>query len=217
MGKHQIVTFSGTDGAGKSTQIEAYQKYLEEKKIKHRVIWGRGGWTPGVELIKKLVRKDKGMTDEQKTVYREQIHANPKKEKLLLIGSILDLYLYFGIYYRFLKWTNKVLVCDRYIWDTMIDFKVIYPNIPFEKWIIWKWLLPFLPKPNRSIMLLINAEESERRCAEKEDKFPEPIERRLARVKLYHSYVENGKWTNVYDGMQSKDDIANRIIEDIGI
>ena len=190
MGKHQIITFSGTDGAGKSTQIGVYTKYLEEKKIEYRVIWGRGGWTPGVELIKRIVRKDNGMSDEEKKVYREQIHANPKKEKLLLIGSILDLYLYFGIYYRFLKLTNKVLICDRYIWDTQIDFKVIYPNINFEEWFIWKCLLPFLPKPNRSVMLLIDAEESERRCFEKKDKFPEPVERRRERIKLYHAYVK---------------------------
>lgn len=215
--RHLMISFSGTDGAGKSTQIEAYTAYLEKHKIPYRSIWGRGGWTPGVEFIKRIVRRDKRMNDDQKEVYRQKIHDNPKKSKLLLIGSILDLYLYFGVYYRILRLSNRILICDRYIWDTMIDFKVIYPNIDFEKWIIWKWLIPLLPKPDHSVMMLIDAQESERRCIEKQDKFTEPVERRRQRVELYHLYVQSGKWSAVYDGTRTKESITTDIIQLIDI
>ena len=38
-----MVTFSGIDCSGKSTQIEIIRKYYEDKGIKARVIWSRGG------------------------------------------------------------------------------------------------------------------------------------------------------------------------------
>ncbi len=207
-----MISFSGIDSAGKSTQISLLESYYKYQNKKCKVIWGRGSWTPGVELIKKIVRKDKGFSSEQKAEYREQIHNNPKKQKLLLIGSILDLYLYFGIYYRWLNLVNDELICDRYIWDTCADFKVMFSEYDYENWLIWRGLIKFIPKPKRSFMLVIPTEESLRRGHLKQEEFMESEERKREKIKKYRSLIEQQKWTDILDGMVSIDEIHKNIL-----
>ena len=42
----KLITFSGLDSAGKSTQIDKVINYLNLKKQKVRLVWSRGGYTP---------------------------------------------------------------------------------------------------------------------------------------------------------------------------
>ena len=89
-----MISFSGIDCGGKSTQIEKIDAYFKEKGKKCKVIHSRGGYTPLLEFVKTLIRKDKGGKDEDSEKYRAEIHGSPKKRKLLLWLSIADLGLY---------------------------------------------------------------------------------------------------------------------------
>ena len=51
-----IIVFSGVDCAGKSTQIELLKKEFLGQGIESQSLWSRGGYTPGFELLKKLLR-----------------------------------------------------------------------------------------------------------------------------------------------------------------
>jgi hypothetical protein len=70
------------------------EKLLRKNNIKAKKVWGKARGTPGVEFIKKLVRRDKSMSFGKKMEYRAQIYKSFKKKRLLLIASILDLYWY---------------------------------------------------------------------------------------------------------------------------
>lgn len=206
-----MISFSGIDGAGKTTQIELLEGYLKERGLKTKRIWARGRCTPGVVMIKNIVRTDKDLDEEGKKEYREQIHKSSKKRKLLLIASILDLYWYFGIYYRLLNISNKFLICDRYLWDTYIDFKVDYNEFDFEKWLIWKVLPKIVLKPDKSFMFVVTPEESYRRGLEKNEAGLQTIEQKEQKIGLYLKMVEENKWTNVIDGTRDVTDISNEI------
>jgi thymidylate kinase len=208
-----MISFSGIDGAGKSTQIELVKDHFDKQGIKYIMIWGRGGWTPGLELIKNIVRTDKKLDKDGRENYRISVHANPRKKKLLLIGAILDLYFYFGIYYRYLNIRGIEVICDRYIWDTYIDFKVNYSMFNFEKWIIWKMLLVFIPYPSKSIILVISTEESTQRCKSKIDDYTESEEIRKYKIDLYYDMINKKKWTHVINGCQTIDKIFSDIKE----
>src|SRR5690554_2016130 len=119
-----MISFSGLDSSGKGTQIAVTEKHLNEQGIKCRTLWARGSWTPGIELIKRIVRRDKGLTDKQKEQYRRKVRSNPWIQRLILILSILDLIWYWGLFYRLAGLFVSVLICDRYIWDTLVDFRV---------------------------------------------------------------------------------------------
>lgn len=208
-----MLSFSGIDCAGKTTQIELLEKYYSNHGIKVRKVWARGRCTPGVVLIKNIVRKDKHLDERSKNEYLENIHKSSSKRKMLLIASILDLYWFFGIYYRILNLLCKNLICDRYIWDTYIDFKVDYSEFGFEKWIIWQLLVRIIPQPKKSFMFIISPDESLRRGIEKKEAGLQSIERKTQKIDKYLELVKQSKWTNVIDGTNSVDKIFNEIKE----
>ena len=49
-----LLTFSGLDGAGKSTQINLLVDWFEKRGNKVSCLWARGGYTPGFEILKRF-------------------------------------------------------------------------------------------------------------------------------------------------------------------
>ncbi len=206
-----MITFSGIDCAGKSTQLEIIKKNLDEKGVKNRVIWSRGGYTSWVEGIKTLLRKDANYTEEQKREYREAFNKSSAKQKLLLWASIADLIRYYGIVFRFIELSGTLILCDRYIWDTYIDFRMKYPDIDFEKWFVWKVMLKLIKKPKYSVIFTVPIDVSMRRSAEKNDPHSEPYDFRLKRLNMYTEEIKNGRWQYVIDSEIPIDEVAKEV------
>lgn len=207
-----LVSFSGIDCCGKSTQIQMVKKRLEEQERRVKVIWSRGGYTPLVEFFKLFVARKKNTTREEKIAYSQQVTADGRKAKILLFVSILDLAMYYGLYVRVLSWFEVVL-CDRYFWDSYIDFYMRYRSIDFKKWCIWKFACFFVPKPKVSIMMYIDADESMRRSELKFEPFPEDVETRRERINNYFSEMKKGHWQNCIDASVSIELVNREIMQ----
>ena len=212
-----IVNFRGIDSSEKSTQIELLNRYKKKNNIKVRKVWGKARGTPGVVFIKNLLRNDKNMSFEEKMEYRQEVFNNTKKKKLLLFASLLDLCWYFGIYYRILNIFNQVLICDRYIWDTYIEVKNEFIGVDIDKWFIWKLALFLTPKPNKSLMFVIPAEESISSDIQKKDLTVDSLELKNNKINLYMDLVKQGKWITVIDGLQPIEEIHKKVLEVIGL
>lgn len=213
-----IVSFSGIDSAGKTTQIELLCQYCEEKKIKYKKMWSKARGTPGVVWLKELIRKDKKMNEKEKAEYRAEVFQNSKKKKLLYIASMLDLCWYWGIYYRVLNLTNKIVICDRYLWDTYVEVtKKDFCGIDVEHSILWKMVKAFTPKPKRSFVFIIPAEESLKRDYNKNAAGIENIEIKKKKIDCYMKCVENQCWTNVMDGMRNIEELHEDVLKIIGM
>lgn len=205
-----MITFSGIDCSGKSTQLDLIKTELEKKGIKSRMIWSRGGYTPWIEAFKNLVRREtvyegNGISD-SKTVC-----GSSSKARLLLWASICDLIRYYGIVYRFIEWSGTLILCDRYIWDTYVDFKIKYAGVVFEKWLCWRIMLKLIKKPDCSIIFTIPAEESMRRSNLKNDKHSEPEEIRRNRIAMYENLVKNGNWQYVIDAQENIETVHKQV------
>ena len=50
-----MIAFSGIDGAGKSTQIGLLKVHLVDNGFNVLVFWSRGGYSPGMMFLKKLM------------------------------------------------------------------------------------------------------------------------------------------------------------------
>ena len=211
-----MISFSGIDCGGKSTQVEKVKNALGQKGCKCRVIHSRGGYTPMLELFKTLIRSDRGGSEQEHEQYREAVHSNPKKRKLLLWLSVLDLGLYYGVYFRVLELFGVTVLADRYFWDSYIDFQMKYPEFDFERWAVWKFTKSIYKKPKCAIIYTIPAELSMYRSTLKDEPFPEPVEVRRDRIDRYMREIQNGRWQHVVDATGSVEEVYSetiRIIE----
>ena len=208
-----MISFSGIDCSGKSTQINLLCKEYEKKNIKYEVIWSRGGYTPGIEFVKKIIRGGKKMSREEHIANSEKVSENPKKKKLLFILSLMDLWRYYSISLRIKELFGTKIICDRYVWDTYIDFKMKYPEYDFENGFWWRLTLKTMVKPNPSFCFFIPAEESMRRSGLKDEPFPEPIDIREKRIKLYIQELANNRWQHIIDATGSIEEVYAQIKE----
>lgn len=209
-----MISFSGIDCGGKSTQIEKIEDYYKNKTKKRiKVIHSRVGYTPMLEFFKTLIRKDKKATKEEQELYREQIHANSKKRRMLLWLSIFDMAIYYGIYFRFVEMFGITIMADRYFYDSYIDLRMKYGEIDYESWKVWALCEKIYLKPKYSIIYVIPAEVSMYRSELKDEPWPEPIEVRKQRISEYMKEIDNNRWEKVIDATKSIEEVFEETME----
>lgn len=207
-----MISFSGVDCCGKSTQIEKICTELKKKNRPYEVIWSRGGYTPGIEFVKKIIRRGKCENKERRVEESAKVQSNSKIRKILFVASLMDLWRFYTISLR-LKGIGKVIICDRYIWDTYIDFKMKYPEYDFENGFWWKLTLKTMVKPNPSFCMFIPAEMSMYRSTLKDEPFPEPVEVRQERIDWYMRELKNNRWQYEIDATKSIDEVYAQLAE----
>lgn len=207
-----IISFSGIDSAGKSTQVELLSKYYKDKNIPFKVVWSKARGTPGIIFLKSLVRRDKRLNDSEKIEYRNKIYSNGKKAKVLYALSLLDLCWYWGVYYRILGSGNRVLICDRYLWDTYIELRYDFQGIDVNNSKLWKLVKKCAPVPKVSFVFVVPPEVSLERDRQKDADGIESVERKKQKIETYLECIQNGCWTDIMDGMKSIDDLHKEVI-----
>jgi len=208
-----MIIFSGIDSAGKSTQIEKLEKYLFKKNIKARVIWSRGGYTPIMNSLKSLIRKIKPNSIPQpgESIHRDKTFSRKWISSLWLNIALIDLIVFYCLYFRWLNILGYIVIADRYLWDTYIDFDLKFMKKSFENNILWKILVLFSPQPELSIILTLPIDESLRRSKLKKEPFSENYNQRQKRIELYHDLINKGRWLNVIDGSDSIEKVWSNI------
>ena len=169
-----LITFSGLDSSGKSTQIELLKKRLLLRGIPVKVIWARGGYTPIFEYFKKLIRFIGGrkIAAPGHSPRRTRQLSNEKVQKIWLTFASIDLIIIWSIYARILSSFGYHVICDRYIEDTFLDFKRNFPTNSFEKSWIWRFLIKTIPKAKIRLLFWVPVNESLTRSAKKKRTIP---------------------------------------------
>lgn len=207
-----IIVFSGVDGAGKTTQIEMLRQRLRRQGKETVSIWTRGGYTSLLMQFKRIAR----------LVFRRQIPPPGRNERrtkvfkrrwirrLWLVSSILDLFRVYSVQLRWWRFRNKIVICDRYVWDTLVDFRVNFPEEQIEKWLLWRLLVWTAARPTQSFLMLIPVEESLVRSQRKSEPFPDSREVLEKRLEYYAALAELGYW-NVLDGKDTPENLSTTI------
>lgn len=211
-----IVSFSGIDGAGKTTQIENLISYCQAHGITYSRKWSKARGTPGIMLIKRLVRKDSGMSDAEKLEYRGKVYQSGWKRKLLLQLSLLDLCWYWGVYLRAISHRYQILILDRYIWDTYVEVSSEFKIDNLSKRILWKIIKCVYVKPKVSILLNIPAEESLRRDLLKGEITTDELGLKKEKIALYDELRNKHAWNTEIDAMQSVNDTFRNVLDAVG-
>jgi len=182
-----IIVFSGVDCAGKSTQIELLKKELLAQGVAAQSLWSRGGYTPGFELLKKLLRIiiGKKVVPFGRSKEKHKTMSNSIIRYLWLVIAMLDLLFLYAIIIRIKSFLGKVVICDRYLGDTYIDFSLNFPKSNFNKMWLWKMLIKTLPKPDICFLFTLSVENSIYRSNLKNEPFPDSKEVLQQRLEMY--------------------------------
>ena len=215
-----MIAFSGLDGAGKSTQIDLVAKKHNSKGSKSLILWARGGYTPGMRILKnffKISKQTSKKESDKRASSREKSFSNPLIRKVWLSLSILDLILLYGFYVRIKEFFGVKIICDRFIYDTLLDFRLNFPDEKIEKWILWKLLLFISVKPRKHFVITIPVTESQHRSKLKNEPFPDSKEVLESRLKAYMKYVATDKTALHIDGTHKIDAIHSEIIKELNL
>ena len=210
-----LISVSGIDGSGKSTQLELVKQHYEDKGKTIVYLWTRGGSTPGINAIKNFIRKlgGKKLPPPGNSKKRDRMLGRGWIQRVWLFLAILDLLRIYSISVRWWILRGKVVICDRYLWDTQIDFEIMFPHIKIEDWLLWKILVRLTPVPDKPVLLMIPSKMSAERCAQKYDPFPDTPERRRQRYELYKTASISDRW-KVVDATRSVTAVFGDIISD---
>jgi dTMP kinase len=175
--KGWFITFEGTEGSGKTTQVEMFCKYLEKHGISHFRTHEPGG-TPIGDAIRKI------LLDRQNTAMR------PDTELLLYLASRAQLF-----HQLILPALGKgqVVVCDRFA-----DSTVAYQG--YGRGIDLQWILTLNSqilggqKPDLTILVDYPVEDGLRRTRRRIDEQVEGFcQDRFEREELaFHQRVRSG-------------------------
>ena len=209
-----IVSFSGMDGAGKTTQISLLKAALKSKGLSPKIVWSRGGYTPGFECLKKTVRRlfRKTLPSSGHSKQRKEIISRPFVSYIWLYLAILDLIFLYGVKLRFSSGLGTIFICDRYLDDTRLDFHLNFKTIEFQKMWMWKLLEILTPTPDVSFLLLLPVEISMARSLLKDEPFPDDKETLIKRL---CSYTDEADFSdNTYlrlNGEEAKEAIGSKV------
>ena len=208
-----MIVFSGLDCSGKSTQIEILNKSFKKKGKKTLVFWSRGGYTNGFQKLKDLIRMllGKKLPKSGNSPERDKALSNSLISTIWLVIAIIDLIFYYCIYLRIKSMFGYVIICDRYLMDTSIDFKLTYPKNKTEKWYLWKILLLFSKKPNFHFVSTIPVSQSVIRSKFKFEPFPDSPATLEKRLELYNNFLKKDDKLIFIDGMRNMNEITNEI------
>lgn len=207
------MVFSGLDGAGKSTQINLLLDDLRAQGQQPRYLWTRGGYTPLFNTLKALLRRFSGgrlVPSSGHSARRTETLARPQTRRWWLWLALLDLIWVYGVQVRWWRWRGKTVVCDRYVWDTLVDFRLNFPQEAVETSWLWRLLLRLTPAPDAAFLLLIPVAESLRRSDLKGEPFRDAPEVLACRLAQYQELARAGHWT-VLNGQQPLAELAHAI------
>lgn len=210
-----FIVFSGLDCSGKSTQIEFLRKEFSERGKKKLVFWSRGGYTPGFQKLKDFIRRvfGKNLPKPGFTPQRKKALSNPMISRVWLTIAIIDLFYYYAIHLRVKYFLGYNIICDRYLLDTNIDFKLAYPKHNTDKWILWRLVEIFALKPDFHFVSTIPVKESVIRSKFKFEPFPDPPEVLAQRLELYNKDLKNNRSLIFIYGMRDMNEIKKSIFK----
>lgn len=210
----RLIVFSGLDGAGKSTNITALEGELRSRGHRVRRVWSRGGYTPGFELLKALLRfvrmpvipREPGRTARRQDMMR----SGAVRQTWVLLANI-DLAIFYGLWIRALRGFGWWVLADRYLHDTELDYQISFPADHVTNSRSWRLCRRVSPKPDIEFVFVVPVEESMRRSTLKREPFPDSADVLSERRDAYLRYAV-GADCILIDGTREPQEVEQTVL-----
>jgi dTMP kinase len=175
--KRKLIVLMGLDGSGKSTQAEMASEWLRRRGIPTEVVWMRGEsyiTQPVLKVGKALLRaprEDKrgggiesGSDYERYVDGKQAMFKNRFLRAVWRTLTIIDLYITFKLSFRSVSRDTRVVILDRYFYDSLIDIDTAFGSGGTEAVsMLDSSLLRLFPRPDMVFLLELPPEEAMKR------------------------------------------------------
>jgi thymidylate kinase len=149
-----LITFSGLDGSGKSTQIENVRQYLAAAKLRvvRLAFWDDAvvGKRYRENFVHKVFGSEKGIGSPESPVRRRDKNMRAWYLSLLRHGLyLLDAIHVCEVIARARRGSPDVIIMDRYIYDELVNLPL---RNPFSR-VYVRAISAFVPKPELALLL----------------------------------------------------------------
>ena len=175
--KRKLIVLMGLDGSGKSTQAEMASEWLRSRGIPTEVVWMRGEsyiTQPVLSIGKALLRAprqekrgggiESGKDYERYVDGKQAMFKNRFLRAIWRTLTIIDLYITFKLSFRSVGRDTRVVILDRYVYDSLIDIDSAFGSGGTEAVrMLDSSLLGLFPEPDMVFLLEIPPEEAMKR------------------------------------------------------
>lgn len=185
-----LVAISGVDGSGKSLQVERLRGAFETCDVRVKCIWARGASSKGVGAVLRAGKtvlasssKDDAPTPEAiaeaarahgaagrgeaaRFAQRQRRLRNPIARWVFGVVYALDLAWPYVVKARAYVLTGHVTLCDRYLYDALVDFALFTGTDPKQPPLALNVLRAMVPRPRAAFVLDVDPNEALRRKPE---------------------------------------------------
>ncbi len=175
--KRKLIVLMGLDGSGKSTQANHACEWLKREGIPTQVVWMRGEsylTRPVLKIGKALLRApkeekrgggiDSGEDYKRYVDGKQSMFKNRFLRAIWRTLTIIDLYITFRLSFRSVGRDTRVVILDRYVYDSLIDIDSAFGSGGAEAVkMLESSLLGLFPEPDMVFLLEIPPEEAMKR------------------------------------------------------
>ncbi|HEU4364149.1 MAG TPA: hypothetical protein VFT13_01655 [Candidatus Krumholzibacteria bacterium] len=180
-----LVSVSGIDGSGKSLQVERLREVFETCDIRVRCVWARGASSRGVGAVMRAgkgvlktrarpeadapgpgVLAESSRGEAERFNERQRRLRNPFVRWVFSLVYAVDLKMTYVIRVRYHMLTGNVVLCDRYVYDALVDFALFTGTDAARPPFALNVMRALVPRPPVAVLLDVDAAEALRRKPE---------------------------------------------------